>query len=296
MGPIEQFFSFLSTLYTPRRAALTVFMVVGVTLCLIFLNQSFVYWLTPALKPVTDFYLAYIAFLTATFGLGLSVLVFSLCEKLCGIVRNIWSEIEKKQQAIADKNIQKLKSEQAEAKFIANFKAAYPHLEDRLVKILEHLAIEGDQSFLRNAERIQFLNQQRWILAVAQVSKSEYLFKINELIKPYVQEKFLKEINFNVENAIASQEPAVRSILALLVSETPDKHCRIQYMDFYSVKSQEILKNCFVLYGYNRDVSLKFKDYYKPIFEKLMSKPLKESIEIEVFDGVGPIEKHNQVF
>lgn len=296
MGPIEQFFSFLSTLYTPRRAALTVFMVVGVTLCLIFLNQNFVYWLTPALKPVTDFYLAYIAFLTATFGLGLSVLAFSLCEKLCGMVRNIWSKIEKKRQAIAEKDKEKLRVDQEEAKFIANFKAAYPHLEDRLVEILEHLVIEGDQRFLKNAERIQFLNQQRWILAVARVSKSEYVFKINKLIKPYVQEQFLEEINFNVENALASPEPAVCSILALLVSEIPDERCRIEYTDFYSFKTQEILKNCFVLSGYKRDLLLKFKDYYKLHFENLMSKPLKESIEIEVVDRVEPKEKHNQVF
>lgn len=296
MGPIEQFFSFLSTLYTPRRAALTVFMVIGVTLCLIFLNQTFVYWLTPALKPVTDFYLAYIAFLTATFGLGLSVVAFSLCEKLCCVVRNVWSKIERRKQAIADKNKEKLKSDQAEAKFIANFKAAYPHLEDKFVEILEHLAIEGDESFLKNADRIQFLNQQRWILAVAQVSKFEYVYKINKLIKSYVQEKFLEKVNFNVENALASSEPAVRSILALLVSEIPGERCRIGYMDFYSVKSQEVLKTCFILSGYKRDLSLKFKDHYKPIFEKLMSKPLKEFIEIEVFDETEPKEKNNQVF
>lgn len=254
------------------------------------------YWLTPALKPVTDFYLAYIAFLTATFGLGLSVLAFSLCEKLCGMARNIWSKIEKRRQAIADKDKEKLKVDQEEAKFIANFKTAYPHLEDRIVEILEHLVIEGDQRFLKNAERIQFLNQQRWILAVARVSKSEYVFKINKLIKPYVQEQFLEEINFNVENALASPEPAVRSILSLLVSETSDERCRIEYMDFYSVKSQEILKSCFVLYGYKRDLSLKFKDHYKPIFEKLISKPLKESIGIEVIDEIDPKEKNNQVF
>ncbi|OUF38418.1 hypothetical protein AZZ64_001099 [Enterobacter cloacae] len=67
-------------------------------------------------------------------------------------------------------------------------------------------------------------------------------------------------------------------------------------MDFYSFKTQEILKSCFVLSGYKRDLLLKFKDYYKPIFEKMMSKPLKDSIEIEVFDRVEPKEKHNQVF
>lgn len=111
-----------------------------------------------------------------------------------------------------------------------------------------------------------------------------------------MQEQFLGEINFNVENALASPEPAVRSILALLVSEIPDERCRIEYTDFYSFNSQEILKNCFVLSGYKRDLLLKFKDYYKPHFENLMSKPLKESIEIEVVDRVEPKEKHNQVF
>ncbi|EOJ8601644.1 hypothetical protein ACM45N_002596 [Cronobacter sakazakii] len=294
MGPIEQFFSFLSTLYTPRRAAITVFMVIGITLCLIFLGPTFNYWLTPVLKPVTESYLGYIAFLTAALGVGLSVVTFSLCEKLFKWSNQAWLLLTRTRKAHVQKMEEKLAQQEADAKFVQGFLEAYPHLDNNLIGILEYLSIEGNTSFLKTAETIVFLKNQRWIFAVAQVNNHEYVYKINGLIKPYVVENFWHEINFNIEMALSSSEPAIKLILNSFASENSSNACRIEYIDFYSANAQKILNECFSFNGYKRQLRVNFKQHYKDAFERSMLKILKDEIEIEVFDANA--NKHNLVF
>ncbi len=294
MGTIEQIFSFLSTLYTPRRALITVFMVIGITICLIFLGPIFNHWLTPVFKPVTENYLAYIAFLTAVLGVGLSVVVFSFCEKLCKWANQIRLVQLSKRKARADKEEKESTRQQAEAKFVQHFLTAYPHLDENLIGILEYLAIEGDTPFLSTAETVKFLNKQGWIYAVVQVRKYEHVYKINSLIKNHVAVHFWNEIETNIKNALSSPEPAIKVILQTFESDNNDHSCQIDYLDFYSVSIQEILNSCFQLNGRNSQLRVTFKNHYKNAFESSMSKSLKERIEIVVSNQHG--STHSQVF
>ncbi|WP_218838338.1 hypothetical protein, partial [Enterobacter hormaechei] len=56
MNYIDQFINFVSTLYTPRRACTTLFMICGGVLSLCIILPLLHLWLTTAIKPIAQNY------------------------------------------------------------------------------------------------------------------------------------------------------------------------------------------------------------------------------------------------
>lgn len=283
VNSIEHFFSFLATLYTPRRAAMTVFMVIGITLCLIFLGPIFNVWLTPMLKPVTVNYLGYITFLNATLGVGLSVLLFSLLEHLINFfnkqIENFSNtkKIKKINQEIINTQ------ERQKTSFIKQFKHAFEFIDVEHLSLLRHLVIEGNCSLLNTSERVAFLRNQKWIKAIAQVNKHESVYEINPLIKELIEEDWKKERDSLVNTALLSTEQALKDILKWFSLDNTDKDYKIEYNDFFSAEAQSILRACFNCNGSLKNMTIMFNNHYKESFEVAVQRKLKDKILISIY-------------
>ncbi|WP_212667579.1 hypothetical protein, partial [Enterobacter sp. TUM13743] len=78
MNYIDQFINFVSTLYTPRRACTTLFMICGGVLSLCIILPLLHLWLTTAIKPIAQNYETHILLLSLVLGVLAGIVVFSI--------------------------------------------------------------------------------------------------------------------------------------------------------------------------------------------------------------------------
>ncbi|WP_205601635.1 hypothetical protein, partial [Enterobacter hormaechei] len=109
MNYIDQFINFVSTLYTPRRACTTLFMICGGVLSLCIILPLLHLWLTTAIKPIAQNYETYILLISLVIGVSLGIVVFSIVDLIVlTIYEHLISKKKKSQselKAIKEKNI-----------------------------------------------------------------------------------------------------------------------------------------------------------------------------------------------
>lgn len=189
MSTVEQFFNFLATLYTPRRALITLFMIGGIILSLIKILPAVNLLLVPPLKLITSSYLGYTTALTATIGLASGVLVFSIVEKLY-LHLTSWIFV-KITRLIKLRTLAREKAEERENQdhFIENFETSFPHLHPRQQEIIRELVQTPHiriSAFGYDGKQCEFLLSKHWLYIVTDVGNYEYLYGLNPVIKAHI--------------------------------------------------------------------------------------------------------------
>ncbi|EOI3476348.1 hypothetical protein ACMSZN_000813 [Cronobacter dublinensis] len=283
MNSIEQFFSFLATLYTPRRAAITVFMVIGITLCLILLGPLFNYLLTPVLKPVTANYLVYITLLNSTLGIGLSVVFFSSLEYFIQLCKKLIEHRTRLKELKESEQKKQMALEKERLIFVERFTNAFEFIDEGHLELLRHLAVNGNYSLLNTSERVVFLRNEKWINAIAQANKHESVYEINPLIKELVETDWKEERDSLVKTALQSPEQALKDILNWFSLDNTDEVFKIKHSDFFASETQTILRLCFTCNGSLKNMTIMFQNHYKEAFEAAIQKKMKNKILITVY-------------
>lgn len=268
MNAIDQFIDFIATLYTPKRALATLFMLTGCMLSLTLLLPYLNLLLEPALRPVTDEYKSYSIAIALCSGISAGIVLFNL---LCGLWNSLAGLYYRHQQQASNKK-QAYEAEQAKnIKLVANFKTAHAHLSAGKLSIIRRLLTVPTESYLTACPDIIFLEQAGWILPLAPSSNDESVYKINPVIQPIANMLWNEEVENNALIFMSNEQ----SIYQFIISAFTDLKSSTEIADSRFALYERHIKTCFDLQTITRHCyNLKFKLRYKEKFEELINQKL----------------------
>lgn len=190
MSTVEQFFNFIATLYTPRRALITLFMIGGIIFSLVKILPAVNLLLSPPLKLVTSSYLAYTTALTTTIGLAAGVLIFSIVDKLFFHLTSWFSAQKTRLMELRTLTREKAEERENQDQFIENFQTSFPHLHVQQQDIIRTLVETPHVRISRLnyiGQQCEFLLSKNWLYVVTDVGEYDYLYALNPVIRDYLR-------------------------------------------------------------------------------------------------------------
>lgn len=279
MNAIEQFINFVSTLYTPRRACATVFMVSGSILSLYKFLPYLREWLEPALQPLANNYKLYIVAIAFLLGVSLSIVVFNILEMVCNLI------IESYRQRKESKNEEKKKEELAlvkNQKIKQDFQTAYEHLSPGKINILRDLFTNLTISYAIDNDDVIFLENSGWIEPLAYSSRDEKVYRIFPDIEEFIENKWIEEVNYNFLE-FHKFDMATSSSITDFMSNLKTK-AAIHIFDFGLYKNE--IGNCFFLEKITSTIyTFKFKPRYRDKFQQVYQKDFREERMVTIIDN-----------
>lgn len=269
MNYIDQFINFVSTLYTPRRACTTLFMICGGVLSLCKILPLLHLLLTTAIKPIAQNYETYILLISLVIGVSLGIVVFSIVDLIVlTIYEHLISKKKKSQselKAIKEKNIR-------DEVIFSNFKTAYFHLSIDKINIIRSLITFPSLSFHSEHEDVKFLEKSGRIEALTYISDEEKVYQLNQTIRLYPDDRWNEEVNFNTDHFHSFDAETAISIINAM-SDVKIK-AELDEFNFSFYKSD--IEKCFEVSEFTETLySLRFKERYEKKFSELHLKPFR---------------------
>lgn len=266
MNYIDQFINFVSTLYTPRRACTTLFMLCGVVVSLSIFLPLLHLWLAPVLRPTGQNYENYILLISLIAGISLGIVIFSIIdfivletyEHFISKKKNLQSQLDAIEAANIHNNL-----------LLSNFIAAYAHLSNSKITIIRSLITFPTRSFFSEDGDVKFLEKSGWIEAIAYISDEEKVYQINQTIKLFTDKKWNEEVSVNTDHFHNFDiETSIKIINAMSNVKTK---AEIELFNISFFRSD--IEKCFELNEFTETVfAIKFKERYESKFSELHNK------------------------
>lgn len=282
MNAIDQFIEFIATLYTPKRALATLFMLTGCILSLTLLLPYLNLLLAPVLQPVTEEYKSYSVVIAVGSGISAGIVLFNL---LCGIWGFVTGIYNQRQERIKN-NKQAYETERAKnSKLVADFKTAHAHLSAGKLSILRRLLTVPTESYLTTCPDIAFMQQSGWILPLAPSSHDEHVYKINPILQPIANQLWNEEVENNALLFMSNEQHLYRFIIAAFIDAKSSTEIASSRFALY----ERHLKTCFDLQSITAHCyNMKFKLRYKEKFEELIQQRLYSQRMFTIADANNP--------
>jgi len=268
VNAIDQFIDFIATLYTPKRALTTLFMLAGCIITLDIFLPYLTQLLESALQPVTQEYKSYIVAIAVCIGISSGIVIFNTLCWLWDIGARAYhhrqEQIKNNRQACAAEHAKNIRLK-------ADFKTAHTHLSAGKLAILRRLLTVPTESYLVACPDITFMERAGWILPLAPSSNDENVYKINPVIQPIANKLWDKEVENNALVFINSEQNIYQFIISAFADSTSPTEITISHFALY----ERQIKTCFDLQTITTHCyNLKFKLRYKEKFEELLNQKL----------------------
>lgn len=268
MNAIDQFVNFLTTLYTPKRALATLFMLAGCILALNTFLPSLTLLLEPALHPVTPKYQNYIVVIAVGLGISSGIVVFNLVCWLWNRGTTIYSQRQQQRKINRQANDAALANS---VKLVEDFTTAHAHLSAGKLSIIRRLLTVPTESYLTACPDISFMEQAGWILPLTASSNDEKIYKINNIIQPVADKLWNEEVETNSLLFINNEQ----NICHFIIKAFSDLKSSTEIAGYHFALYERHIKSCFDLQAItSHSYSLRFKQRYKEKFEELLNQKL----------------------
>ncbi|WP_278399742.1 hypothetical protein [Hafnia paralvei] len=262
MNTIEQIVNFVSTLYTPKRALTTLFMIAGVVFALDTTLPYLSRWLEPSLQPVYPNYKSFIVVITLVLGISLGVVSFNFVSFIWVKISHFYSCNNNLKNKITAESIA---TDLANQKLIFDFKTAYNHLSESKIAILRQLLTFPTQSYQIESPEVAFLEHAGWIIPLTESSKNEKVYSINPLISPLADKKWDEEI----ENNVILFKKTYKEFSDMILNAMANVKAPNKIDDLYFALYSKEIEKCFDIELITPTYcTLSFKIRYKEKFEK----------------------------
>lgn len=268
MNAIDQFIDFIATLYTPKRALATLFMLIGCILTLYMILPYLNQLLEPALRSLTEDYKNYIIIIALCSGITAGIVFFNFLSGCWSAVTGFFN----RRREMMRTNRQACEAAQIKhTKLVDDFKTAHAHLSNGKLSILRQLLTVPTQNYLTACPDIAFMERAGWILPLAASSNDENVYKINPVIQPVANKLWNEEVENNTYKFISSEQNINQFIIAAFTDvNSPTAIARAQF-----ALSERYIKSCFDLQTITASCyNLKFKRRYQQKFEELINREL----------------------
>lgn len=268
MNAIDQFIDFIATLYTPKRALATLFMLTGCILTLDLFLPYFTRLLEPALHPVTPEYKSYIVATVVCIGISSGIVIFNI---LCWCWRVVATFYSQRQEQLRNSRLA-CEAEQANnLKLVTDFKTAHAHLSAGKLSIIRRLLTVATESYLVACPDITFMERAGWILPLAPSSNDESVYKINPVIYTIANKLWNDEVENNALLFMSNEQSIYQFIITAFSDATSSTEIASSHFSLY----ERHIKTCFDLQTITTHCyNLKFKLRYKEKFEELVNQRL----------------------